>query len=182
MRRAQDALLALAFHQRLRPGGHIAVTHGAYLFARAGVGGNGFFAHDAGGGSAGECHAEFGPFCEDVLLRIESLVPEALLAGGIVENLRRDHANVVRRPGVAVLPHVDEHDVKPAGMLLRQFREDGRHHFTRNAFVGAEIDEARPSGSRSGGSGGVGGAAGASHEQGEQEEANNRIFHKEIRC
>ncbi len=143
VRAAQDPLLALPLHQRFRLGVHVPIAHEAHRLARARVRRDGCLPHDAGGCFGLNIHPEFLPLGQDVLLAEEAFVPEALLARGVEEDLRRDQLDLVRLAGLRVLPHINELHVHPASILRLEVLQDRGHHLAGNALVRAQVHQFR---------------------------------------
>src|SRR5512135_284183 len=103
MRWPRSLRLRATARKRAAPCGLLA---GGVLFSR-GVGVAGCFGLGFGSGRR-QRDSEFFPLAEDVFLAEKALMAEALLAFGVVEDLRWDELELVRLGRSGVLPDIDK--------------------------------------------------------------------------
>lgn len=82
---------------------------------------------------------------DNVFATDESFMPLQFFSLCIVENLSGDRSNSIFNPGLAVLPDVNENDLQLPFIVRFQFLQDGGHHATGDALLGAQINEPRQS-------------------------------------
>ena len=67
-------------------------------------------------------------------------MPVGFLSFFIIKYLCRNDLDTVFGRLIPILPDIDKNDGSFALILLFHFLHDGGHHFTRDAFFGAQID------------------------------------------